>query len=363
MNTALHILLWPLAFLFNAITSFRNFLYDSKRIKSTKFDLPIICVGNLSTGGTGKTPHTNYLIELIKTEYNVGVLSRGYKRKTNGYIEVETNSTASQVGDEPLFYKWKHPDCKIAVCEDRVFGIAAMAQYEDENFVYLLDDAFQHRAIKAGLNIILTEYNQLYIDDYVLPQGNLRENASNAKRADIIIVSKCPPSLSKSEKLEIRGKLKPESYQFVFFSSMEYHALYSIFSNRIITNEKETTALIVTGIASPAAMVNELDSRFKKTYLRSFSDHYQFTQTDVESIIRTFQNLEENNKVLITTEKDATRLFHFKNLFIEANIDIFCLPIKVKFDSSEKLGFNKAIKHYLSITLPLPLENENEIII
>lgn len=359
MNSILHFLLFPVALLFNAITSFRNYLYDSKRFKSTKFDLPIICIGNLSTGGTGKTPHTNYLIELIKPEYRVGVLSRGYKRKTNGFVAVETFSKAIDVGDEPLFYKWKHPDCKVAVCEDRVFGITKMAQYEEENFVYLLDDAFQHRSIKAGLNIILTEYEHLYVDDYVLPQGNLRESAKNAKRADIIIVSKCPPSLSKTEKIKLKKKLNPEKYQFVFFSSMKYYQIYSIFNRNIIADEKNTTALIVTGIAHPEVMEIELDARFKKTYLRSFPDHFQFSQTDVESIIRTFQNLEATQKVLITTEKDATRLFHFRNMFLEAQIDLFCLPIKVKFDSTEKVGFDKAIKHYLSITLPLPIENEN----
>lgn len=359
MNILLHYLLWPVSLIFNASTSFRNYLYDSKRFRATRFDLPIICIGNLSTGGTGKTPHTNYLIELIKPEYQVGVLSRGYKRNTNGFIEVEMDSTAAQVGDEPLFYKWKHRDCKIAVSEDRVFGITSMAQYEEENTVYLLDDAFQHRAIKAGINIILTEFDQLYIDDYVLPQGNLRESAKNAKRADIIVVSKCPPSLSNTQKNEIKNRLKPEKHQFVFFSSMVYNKIYSIFNNNTIIDEESTTALIITGIANPEPMQIELDSRFEKTYIRSFSDHHQFSKTDIESIIRTFKNLSETKKILITTEKDATRLFHYRNDFLEAQIDIFCLPIKVKFDEIEKVGFDKAIKHYLSITLPLPIENEN----
>jgi len=234
-----------------------------------------------------------------------------------------------------------------------------MAQNEEENYVYLLDDAFQHRSIRAGLNIIITDFNKLYVDDYLLPLGRLRENKSNASRADIIIVSKCPASISETEKNRIKTKINPEKYQIVFFSSMVYQNIYSIFNNHIIENEKATTTLLVSGIANPEPIENELNSRFQKVYTRIFSDHHNFSALDIESIIRTFNNLEEQNKVLITTEKDATRLFQYKDMFIDANINIFCLPIKVKFETSEKERFDKAIKHYLSITLPIPLEEEN----
>lgn len=359
MNVVLKIILLPISQLFNLVTSLKNYLYKINFFKSTKFDLPIICIGNLSAGGTGKTPHTDYLINLIKTDYHVGVLSRGYNRKTNGYIEIETNSKAENVGDEPLFYKWKHPEAKIVVCEDRVFGITTMAHHEEENYVYLLDDAFQHRSIRAGLNIILTEFDKLYTDDQLLPLGRLRENSSNASRADIIIVTKCPSNLSTKEKNEIKIKLKPETYQLVFFSTMVYQDIYSIFDHTQIENEATTTTLLVSGIANPAPIETELSSRFKKVYTRTFADHHNFSATDIESIIRTFKSIEDKNKILITTEKDVTRLFQYKQMFIDANINIFCLPIKVKFDKDEKESFDKAIKHYLSITLPLLIEEEN----
>ncbi|MGB1316069.1 MAG: tetraacyldisaccharide 4'-kinase [Chitinophagales bacterium] len=356
------ILLAPITWLYTGVIMLRNYLYKTKALKSTHFNVPVICVGNLSTGGTGKTPHTNYLINLIKPNYKVGVLSRGYKRKTNGYIEVEINSKAENVGDEPLFYKFKHPNAKVAVCEDRVFGISAMAQNQEDPMVYLLDDAFQHRAIKADLNIIITDYNKLYTRDKLLPAGRLREPISGAKRADIIIVSKCPPLLSKTEKNKIKLELKPEKYQHIFFSSIAYLPLYSLFNQELINFEKQKTVLIVSGIANPIPLEKEIEKSFETVYIRQFPDHHNYKREDIESIIRTYENLDEENKIIITTEKDATRLLVFKNYFEEKNIKVFCLPISVNFDEQEKEAFDKAIKHYLSITLPLPEEPEDIII-
>lgn len=346
------IILLPFSLIYGSIIILRNYFYDNKMIHSTKFTFPIICIGNLSTGGTGKTPHTNYLINLLKSEYNIAVLSRGYNRKTNGYIEVQTSSNALSVGDEPLFYKWKHPNIKVAVSEDRVAGISQLAMNEEKEFVYLLDDAFQHRAIKAGLNIILTEYNKRYTKDFILPSGNLREPKSSAKRADIIIITKCPPLLSKSEKKEILAEIKPEKYQFVVFSSIEYQQIYPTIYNDPIINADSTDVLLVSGIANPKPLQVYLESQFQNIYTRNFADHHNYKKEDIDSIIRTFKNLESKDKILITTEKDATRLFAFKDLFIAENINIYCVPIAVNFDNKEKMIFDKAIKHYLSITLP-----------
>jgi tetraacyldisaccharide 4'-kinase len=363
LNTFRKIILLPFSLVYVLIIIIRNYFYDNKMIHATKFTFPIICVGNLSTGGTGKTPHTNYLINLLKKEYDLAVLSRGYNRKTSGYIELQTSSLAIEVGDEPLFYKWKHPDVKVSVCEDRVSGISQMAMNEDKEFVYLLDDAFQHRAIKAGLNIILTEYNKRYTQDFILPSGNLREPKSSAKRADIIVVSKCPPLLSEEEKRKIRLEINSEKYQFVVFSSIKYQQIYPTLFNDPIIDKEQVDVLLVSGIANPKPLENYLKSMFQNIYTRKYSDHYNYKKEDIESIIRTFKNLDSTNKVLITTEKDATRLFAFKELFIAENINIYCIPIEVKFDGKEKMIFDKAIKHYLSITLPKLEEKINENII
>lgn len=330
----------------------RNYAYDNKLIHSTKFTFPIICIGNLSTGGTGKTPHTNYLINLLKNEYDIAVLSRGYNRKTSGYIEVQTTSDALNVGDEPLFYKWKHPNIKVAVCEDRVSGISQMAMNDEREFVYLLDDAFQHRAIKADLYIILTEYDKRYTQDFILPSGNLREPKSGAKRADIIIITKCPPLLSEIEKKEIIAEIKPEKYQYVVFSSIQYQQIYPTIFNDAIINESTTDVLLVSGIAKPKPLEKYLKSKFQNVYTRNFSDHYNYKLEDIESIIRTFKNIDSENKILVTTEKDATRLFAFKEQFVAEQINIYCIPIAVFFDEYEKMVFDKAIKHFLNITLP-----------
>lgn len=355
------ILLFPFALLYGIIISIRNYLYDKKIIKSTKFTFPIICIGNLSVGGTGKTPHTNYLINLLKNEYNVAVLSRGYNRKQTGFIEVLTDSKAVNVGDEPLFYKWKHKeDITVAVCEDRVFGVSQIANLRDKEFVYLLDDAFQHRAIRAGINIVLTEYGKIFTDDMLLPSGNLREPKKGIKRADIIIVTKCPSPMDFDDKQIILREINPEKYQLVFFSTMQYKDIYPILMNEKIENEQETDVILVSGIANPSSMINELSKRFRNVYERTFSDHYNYSKEDIFSIIRTFKNLEVKNKIIITTEKDATRLFAFKDLFLEENINIFCLPIEVKFENDEKNAFDNAIKHYLNITLPpKPIEEFN----
>lgn len=356
MNIA-QVLLYPISVLYGIITFSRNFLYEKKILKSTKFSFPIINIGNISVGGTGKTPHTNYLINLLKQEYNIAVLSRGYNRKSHGYIELQTSSKAEQVGDEPLFYKWKHPDIKVAVCEDRVFGVSQMAINEDKELVYLLDDAFQHRAIKAGINIVLTDYNNLYYNDYLLPSGRLRESKKGINRADIIIVTKCPSPIKKDE---IRKEIAIKEHQFLIFSSMQYLPLYSVFNITGRNLEEDTDVVLVSGIAKPKPLILELENRFNNVYTRNFGDHYNYKLEDIYSIIRTYKNLNSQNKIIVTTEKDATRLFAFRNEFLKENIDIFCIPIEVKFEKDEKLIFDKAIKHYLSITLPKVEEEYNE---
>lgn len=313
------------------------------------FNFPIVCVGNLSTGGTGKTPHVDYLIHLLKNDYAVGVMSRGYRRNTRGFVEVSVEHKAKEVGDEALLTKWKHPDIAVAVSESRALGIPDFVKDKDENFVLLLDDGFQHRAVRAGLNIILTPYHDLYINNELLPFGNLREFKSGAKRADIIVVSHCPEHLNKLEKETIKAKLNLESYQHLFFSFVQYLPYYQVFQGapKAHTPSKESSILLVTGIASNEKMKMQIEANFEKVYTRSFSDHHHFDQQDIESIITSFKNIDVAHKYLITTEKDLTRLSPFAEEFNKAQIPVLCLPIKINFAEEERMKFNKAIRFYL----------------
>lgn len=353
MNFFTKILLAPFALIYASIIAIRNYLYKKQYFRAISFDIPVINVGNLSTGGTGKTPHVDYLINLLKAEYPIGVMSRGYRRKTNGFLEVQTQNKAVEVGDEPLLTKWKHPEITVSVAEDRAMGIPSLVSGKEENFVVLLDDAFQHRGVKAGLNILLTPFYDLYVDSNILPLGNLREFKSGADRADIIIVSHSPQNLNDINKNIVLQKLQPKSYQHVFFSSVAYQNMYQVFSNNkeVITISKDSDIVLVTGIANNKNILAHLEENFKSVFPRKFGDHHHYTEQDIESIITTYKNLDSQNKYLITTEKDLTRLAPFAEKFINAQIKVLCLPIKIIFAAQEQEKFNKAIKFYIQKTL------------
>lgn len=347
------ILLAPLTGLYALIIALRNLLYQRKFFRSTSFDIPVINVGNLSTGGTGKTPHVDYLIHLLKQSYPIGVLSRGYRRKTSGYLEVIPNHTAKDVGDEPLLTKWKHPDITVAVSESRALGIPSLASNKKENFVVLLDDAFQHRSVRPGLNILLTPYDDLYVNNFLLPIGNLREFKSGADRADIIIVSHAPQNLHAAQKKLISDKLEVKSHQKLFFSFVQYLQMYQVFQEVFehITPPKNSQILVVSGIANNLRMLNFLESQFDQVYKRSFADHHNFALHDIESIIVTYNDIPGKDKYLVTTEKDLTRLIPFRDIFNKAGIKVLCLPIKVNFAKEEKLKFDKTIHFFIERTL------------
>ncbi|MEZ4928706.1 MAG: tetraacyldisaccharide 4'-kinase [Chitinophagales bacterium] len=354
------IILSPFALLYAMVIAIRNFLYKKRFFRSVKFGVPVICIGNLSTGGTGKTPHIDYLIATLKHNYSVGVISRGYRRKTTGYAEVQTNSKAIDVGDEPLLLKWRHPEAHIAVSESRAFGIPKLVHNKEENFVVLLDDAFQHRAVRAGLNILLTKYNDLYIDNQILPLGNLREFKSGADRADIIIVTNTPKDISKEDKNAIVAKLKPKSYQYVLFSNIVYQKTYYIQNNQIkfAELEKDSSIILVSGIANNNSLVQYLENKYANVYQRKFSDHHQFTAQDVESIISTYKNTSATKKYLLTTEKDLTRLLPFIEEFNKNEILIHCLPIRINFAPEEREKFDKLIHFFVDTTLEEYLNQE-----
>lgn len=313
----------------------------------------MISVGNLSTGGTGKTPHVDYLIQVLKTTYPLGVLSRGYRRRTSGYLEVLPTHTAKDVGDEPLLCKWKHPDIHVAVAENRALGIPNLLSGKAENFIVLLDDAFQHRGVRPGLNILLTPYDDLYIDNHLLPIGNLREFKSGADRADIIIVSHSPSQLDASERNRIAEKLQLKAYQKIFFSHVQYLQMYRVFQSSFerVSLPKESKILLLTGIANNSKMEAFLHEQFEEVYTRSFADHHSYEQQDIESILTTYKDIQGENKYIVTTEKDLTRLMPFKDLFNKAGIKVLCLPIKVNFAGEEKLKFDKTIHFFIERSL------------
>lgn len=328
----IRIILFPFVPIYFLVTWFRNLAYDKGWFKSMSYDFPVICVGNLSAGGTGKTPMVEYLIRLLKDETKLAALSRGYGRKTKGFLLAEDNITAIELGDEPFqFYHKFKGEIIVAVDEDRQHGIAALRTLKSKPEVVILDDAFQHRKVKAGYNILLTTYANLYVDDFVLPTGNLREPKNGAKRANIIVVTKCPELLSQEEKEAIVLKLKPKVYQHVFFSHISYNDSVLNETQKVRLNALKSFTL-VTGIANAKPLVNYLKSQQLDFNHIEFKDHHNFTADDVKKLSKLDR--------IVTTEKDYMRL---KNEDV-LNDKLYFLPIITVIDNSEK--FDALVKEF-----------------
>ena len=327
-------LLFPFSILYGSIMHVRNKLYDKNLLSSREFEIPVIAVGNLSVGGTGKSPMVEYLVNLLRQDHKVATLSRGYKRKSSGYILLNGQDTAIEVGDEPLQFKSKFPDVLVAVDENRSNGIEKLLEEMQPPDVVILDDAYQHRKVKAGFYILLTSYTNLYKNDLVLPAGNLREPAAGAKRANIIVVTKCPEDLGAAEQEEIRKKLKPKSGQEVFFSSIAYSKeIYS--RNRTLelkAFQKEEFTL-VTGIAKPQPLVDHLENLGLNFTHKAFSDHHNFTEEEIKAL--------QHEELILTTEKDYMRL---KNEISREKI--FYLPIRTRFLSAGA-DFDSQVKKFV----------------
>ncbi|MDG1477241.1 MAG: tetraacyldisaccharide 4'-kinase [Vicingaceae bacterium] len=344
-------LLSPLSVIYGTLMFIRNKLYDLKILKSKQFNLPIISVGNLTLGGTGKTPHTEYLIRLLQNKHNLTTLSRGYKRKTKGFYLAQNNTTVSEIGDEPLQYKVKFNKINVAVDEKRVHGVQQILKKIPKTNLIILDDAFQHRAISPGMNILITEYNNLYIDDYVIPSGRLREWKKGSERADIIIISKTHSNLTQLEKNKIYSKLKPKTYQKIYFSFIKYKPLTPFsksakdFKNKI---SKKSSILLLTGIAKPDRLFNSLKKEYSKINHIQFSDHHNYTNNDIELIIKKFKEIDGNNKFIISTEKDIMRLSLPQILNQLQDIPIFYIPIEICFHGNDKIEFDEQIIKYVS---------------
>ena len=336
-------LLFPFAILYGLITSIRNFLFDKGILKSYSFDLPIIAVGNLSVGGTGKTPQIEYLIRLLSDKYKIATLSRGYKRQSKGFILAEASSNAAILGDEPFQFYKKFATIQVAVDADRKNGIEQLLSQQEKPEVILLDDAFQHRKVKAGFYILLTSYGDLYSDDFMLPTGNLRESRSGAKRANVIIVTKCPFNLSLEQRNDIKNRLKVSEDQELYFTFIAYEEFIYGENRKINVNEIQSAAkLLVAGIAKPEPFFAYLQDT--NDVCLSFPDHHNFTDKDILEI----KNLAQNN-IIITTEKDYVRL---KGSL--PSEQLFYLPIQSSFVSgpdsevSERRdNFDKTIIDYV----------------
>ncbi|MRJ10956.1 tetraacyldisaccharide 4'-kinase [Ornithobacterium rhinotracheale] len=334
-------LLAPLSLLWWGVTSTRNLLYKIGLFPVKSFKKTVIVIGNLSTGGTGKTPHTMYVLDLLRKNYRVAALSRGYGRRTSGFLVANYDSNARQIGDEPMmfFHRFKNR-IVVSVGENRVEAIKELFQRFALDAI-VLDDAFQHRALKAGFYILLTDYNELYSRDYVLPMGNLREPRSGANRANVIVVTKCPPDLSEEEKEKIKRELKLLPGQEIFFSHINYSdTLYNISFNADIRQASDCHALLITGIAKSDDLVQHAKSKFVSVKHLKYPDHYDFKPNDIKEIIGAYESL-PSPKIMLTTEKDYMRLCQEHGIVKK----LYYLPISIGIDQPNK--FNEIINNYV----------------
>lgn len=335
-------LLLPFTFIYGLAIAIRNFFYDTKILKSYKIPVKSIVVGNLSVGGTGKSPLVNYLIHFyLNSNKSVATLSRGYGRKTKGVHVAKAQSTAKEIGDEPLQYKTRFgSEINVVVAEERKIGVQSVLDSNPDTDIILLDDAFQHRTVSAGLNIIVTQFDAPFSKDYLLPVGRLRESKSGAKRADIIVVSKCPESITEGQKKQLRLELAKHS-QKVFFSFIKYGEFVTINPK---SKSPQKNVLLVTGIGNPTPLVEHLKEKYVVTHV-NFSDHHDFTATDIKSIHQKFNTFASHDKIIVTTEKDFMRLREFE-VVTKGDFPWFYQPIEISFDNEEE--FNNLLKEYVT---------------
>ena len=345
-NKILQILLSPFALLYGLGVGIRNFLYSREILKSVQFNIPVVNVGNLSVGGSGKTPHVEYLIKLLAPYLTTATLSRGYGRKSRGFRIIERRDSAIEAGDEPLQYKRKYPQVVVSVSESRALGIPRLLQKNSAVQVIILDDAFQHRAIRPGLSLLLTPWDKPFYNDYILPVGTLREWPTARQRADAIIVTKCPDDLLEDKTISVVDKLgfkKP-----IFFSKYRYGTPYYLFNGRIkLELNNDTAILLVSGIADTKYLKDQLTSKTEELYELKFKDHHTYSKFDLSQIKKTFDSINAPKKAIITTEKDAVKIESHRLFIVENKLPLFVLPIDVDFLFDNKNRFDVWIKNYL----------------
>ena len=338
----LRFLLFPFSLVYALVISIRNWAYDQGLFRSVKFDLPVIVVGNLAVGGTGKSPLTEFLIRLLEKSYTLATLSRGYGRETKGFIRVKASDQALLVGDEPLQFKNKYPEITVAVCEDRVKGVKILATDHD---VILLDDAFQHRALRPGLSILLFDYESLFKPRLLLPAGNFRDSFNQRHRADIVIVTKCPSPLPEGQRTAALRRLQLNGQ--VFFSYLRYGDLYQLRQSERIERTLTATmdVLLISGIANPAPLYQYVASKSRTVKLMAYPDHHTYSRKNIISILENFKGIHSEEKILLTTEKDYQRL----KLFTEQAafpVPVWVLPVEAAFDRDDHERLSSAILNY-----------------
>lgn len=346
--------LFPFSVIYGLITGFRNFLYNAGVLESKEFNIPVICAGNITVGGTGKTPLVEYLATLLKKKYRVAVLSRGYRRTSEGFFFASAESSVNDIGDEPFMLSRIHRDIVVAVDKDRVHGINTILKDYPEMEVILMDDGFQHRRIKPGLSILLCDFNRPLAKDHMLPYGNLRESKSNLSRADIIIITKSPSEISPISRRIFLKDLNAAPYQTVFFTSVTYGSPRPVFgdlrSGQLVPERlapSESGAVLITGIASPDPLRQYLDKYFGEIIHLDFPDHYRYTENDAVKIFNAWNNLRSPFRVAITTEKDAVRLTEFTNIAEPLKKAFYFIPAGVEFLNDTGPEFDNLILAYV----------------
>ena len=352
--------LLPFSWLYGLGVRLRNFMFDVGLLKSKDFSVPVIAVGNITVGGTGKTPHVEYLVDLLMKNHKVAVLSRGYKRKTRGFVLADEKTTVSDIGDEPCQMKRKFPGLTVAVDPKRVRGIERLTATDPDLDVVLLDDAFQHRYVKPGMNILLVDYHRLIIYDRLLPAGRLREPLNGKNRADVVIVTKCPRELNPMEFRVLTKAMGLFPYQQLYFTTLDYGELQPVFPSEQSGSQAELTGshaftlkelksqhvLLLTGIASPQQLILDLEKYTPHIHPLLFSDHHNFTPKDVERINSELEGLPQP-RCIITTEKDAVRLMQVEGLSREVRQSLYVLPVRIAFMLGDETKFNDNIKGYV----------------
>jgi len=355
----MNIFLYPVSIIYGLITGIRNFLYNTGILPSVEFHFPVICVGNITVGGTGKTPHTEYLAGLLRENFKVATLSRGYKRKTRDFRIVSSSSFVSDIGDEPMQIFRKFPDVLVTVDINRVHGVNKILEGNPETEVIILDDGFQHRRITPGFSILLSDFERLIVRDHMMPYGKLRERIGNKRRADIILITKSPENISPIQRRLILKEIDISPYQNLYFTSLIYKAPLPVFDNK----DPEETQLnfsqcencgivLITGIANPLPLKEYLQKTAGEIIHLSFPDHYNFKEKDIINISSAYMHLKSPVKYLITTEKDAVRLREFTNIAEPIRSAFFYIPVGIHFLNDDKDKFDNLIVDYVRKNKP-----------
>ena len=344
----------PFAWIYGWVTAIRNLLFDWGLLESREYDIPVISVGNITIGGTGKTPHIEYLVRLLAPKYKVAVLSRGYKRKSRGYVLATADTPMKMIGDEPWQMVQKFPDIYVAVDADRRNGIERLMNDPETKDVQviLLDDAFQHRYVSPGRNILLTDYHRLITQDMLLPAGRLRESAHGKERANMVIVTKCPEDMSPMQYRIIAESLQLRPYQHLFFSTVKYGKMINLHTHelRSMSEMRKHNVLLITGIGCPKQMNMDMEKRFTSVKSIDFRDHHYYSQSDIQTIAEELNDMPEP-KIIITTEKDTTRLMTMDSLPEDITKHIWVLPIGIRFMQEKNRMFNDKITGYVQKNL------------